>query len=47
MGMGLSICRSILVAHGGTIQVEPAMPSGVRFEILLPSDGGAASAAPA
>jgi signal transduction histidine kinase len=41
MGMGLSICRSVLVAHGGTIQVEPVTPSGVSFEILLPSDGGA------
>jgi signal transduction histidine kinase len=47
MGMGLSICRSVLVAHGGTIQVESALPSGVSFEILLPNDGGAASAAPA
>jgi signal transduction histidine kinase len=39
MGMGLSICRSVLIAHGGTIQVEAVMPSGVRFEILLPNDG--------
>ena len=41
MGMGLSICRSVLVAHGGTIEVEPGSPSGVSFEILLPKDGGA------
>jgi signal transduction histidine kinase len=41
MGMGLSICRSVLVAHGGTIQVEPLLPSGVSFEILLPNNGGA------
>jgi signal transduction histidine kinase len=41
MGMGLSICRSVLVAHGGTIQVEPVLPSGARFEILLPNQGGA------
>ena len=44
MGMGLSICRSVLVAHGGTIQVEPLLPSGVSFEILLPNDDGARSA---
>jgi signal transduction histidine kinase len=37
MGMGLSICRSVLVAHGGTIQVESAFPAGVSFEILLPN----------
>jgi len=41
MGMGLSICRSVLVAHGGTIQVEPVLPSGVSFEILLPNISGA------
>jgi len=40
MGMGLSICRSVLVAHGGTIQAEPISPSGVSFEILLPNDSG-------
>ena len=41
MGMGLSICRSVLVAHGGTIQVEPVLPSGVSFQILLPKELGA------
>jgi signal transduction histidine kinase len=44
MGMGLSICRSVLVAHGGTIQAEPASPSGVSFEIILPNDDSAQSA---
>jgi len=35
-GMGLSICRSIVQAHGGSIRMAPMTPFGAAFEILLP-----------
>jgi PAS domain S-box-containing protein len=36
MGMGLSICRSITVAHGGRLSVSPGHPHGSVFELELP-----------
>jgi predicted ATPase/signal transduction histidine kinase/GAF domain-containing protein len=36
MGIGLSICRSIVMAHGGNLSVSSADPHGCIFEILLP-----------
>jgi signal transduction histidine kinase len=38
MGMGLSICRSIIAAHGGRIWVEPNIPRGAIFHFTLPTD---------
>jgi PAS domain S-box-containing protein len=36
MGMGLSICRSIAVAHGGQLSVSPGHPHGSVFQLELP-----------
>jgi signal transduction histidine kinase len=37
MGMGLSISRSIIEAHGGHIWASPASPHGALFEFILPT----------
>jgi PAS domain S-box-containing protein len=37
MGMGLSICRSITVAHGGKLSVSPGRPHGSVFQLELPA----------
>ena len=39
MGMGLSICRSIVESHGGRITVENATPHGSIFQVILPGEG--------
>jgi C4-dicarboxylate-specific signal transduction histidine kinase len=36
MGMGLSICRSIISAHGGRLWFEPNAPHGTIFQFELP-----------
>ena len=36
MGMGLSICRSIIEAHGGNLSVSSAQPHGSAFRVMLP-----------
>jgi signal transduction histidine kinase len=38
MGMGLSISRSIVAAHGGRIWASPGEPRGAIFQIVLPSE---------
>lgn len=35
-GMGLSICRSIIEAHGGQMWAEPSYPRGAAFCFFLP-----------
>jgi PAS domain S-box-containing protein len=36
MGMGLSICRSIIAAHGGRLWATAAEPKGALFQFTLP-----------
>jgi C4-dicarboxylate-specific signal transduction histidine kinase len=40
MGMGLSISRSIIAAHGGRISASPGESVGAIFRIVLPSKRG-------
>jgi PAS domain S-box-containing protein len=36
MGLGLSICRTIIEAHGGKLSVSPQSPFGTSFQLTLP-----------
>jgi signal transduction histidine kinase len=38
LGMGLSICRSIIDAHGGRLWVSPGVTHGTLFRFTLPID---------
>ena len=37
MGMGLSICRRIIEAHGGRLWASPGMPHGTQFQFAIPA----------
>ena len=43
MGMGLSICRSIIEAHGGRVWAVPNVPHGAAFHFTLPVNRGDAA----
>jgi signal transduction histidine kinase len=38
MGMGLSICRSIIEAHGGRLWATTCEPRGALFQFAIPAD---------
>ena len=37
MGMGLSICRSIIEAHGGRLWATACQPHGALFQFTIPA----------
>jgi len=40
LGIGLSISRSIIEAHGGRLSAESNVPHGAIFRFTLPAQGG-------
>ena len=40
LGVGLSICRSIIEAHGGRLWVTANLPRGAIFHFTMPSHAG-------
>jgi signal transduction histidine kinase len=37
LGMGLAICRAIVVAHGGALSFVPSPDGGAVFQFTLPA----------
>lgn len=37
LGLGLTLCKSIVTAHGGSISVSDNRPSGTIFTFTLPA----------
>jgi two-component system, LuxR family, sensor histidine kinase DctS len=38
MGLGLSLCRTVVEQHGGFLGFEPNRPHGTIFRFTLPVD---------
>jgi len=38
MGLGLSLCRTVVEQHGGFLAFEPRLPAGTIFRFTLPVD---------
>jgi two-component system sensor histidine kinase DctS len=47
MGLGLSLCRTVVEQHGGHLAFEPHAPKGTVFRFTLPAANGNAAAASA
>jgi signal transduction histidine kinase len=43
LGLGLSICRSVVEAHNGRLWVSPNTPRGAIFRFIAPAHPDAAS----
>ena len=43
LGLGLSICRSIIAAHGGRLGASPNVPRGVVFGFIAPAHPAASN----
>ena len=43
MGLGLSLCRTVVEQHGGALVFAPAAPHGTVFTFTLPAQAGAAA----
>ncbi len=37
MGLGLSLCRTVIEQHGGTLTFESSPPQGTVFRFTLPA----------
>jgi len=43
MGLGLSMCRTVIEQHGGFLGFAPNEPRGTVFTFTLPVNNGATS----
>jgi two-component system sensor histidine kinase DctS len=47
MGLGLSLCRTVVEQHGGHLEFEPLQPKGTVFRFTLPTEHCVKTALPA
>ena len=43
MGLGLSLCRTVIEQHGGQLEFAAHNPKGTMFRFTLPAAGGPAT----